>query len=77
MNGERYYLFEKNAHGGDSNKLWTFEELKNFFEPPEDFEEERAEWEAIKAIDDLKDYIENHVNYCQGMHEHDYYIEKF
>lgn len=39
MQKKRYYLLEKNEHGGHSSKLWTFEELKDYFEPPEGLEE--------------------------------------
>lgn len=59
----KYYLFEKNAHGGLDYKQYTLQDLNNYFDT--DFSD----------IEDLKDYIENNINNCDGCHYHDYYIE--
>ena len=78
---KKYYLLEKNVTGGNSYTCYTLEELKKYFEPKDTDgnvldEDTYAEWESIKTIDDMKEYIENHVNNEDGMHYHDYYIEE-
>lgn len=72
----KYYLFEKNVHGGNNYRQYSLEELKDFFkdeEAPEDYNET---WKRIENVEDFKRFVEEYVNNYQGMHYHDYYIEE-
>lgn len=78
MENKKYYLFEKNAHGGNSYKQYTLQELKRFFEPDTSIAsiETVGEFLSIHTIEDLEDYVENFVNNNDGIHYCDYYIEE-
>lgn len=75
---KKYYLFETGVAGGNTYKRYTLEELKEFFTPdPETADEDELDdFNAIETVENLIDYIENHVNNCDGVHYHDYVIEE-
>lgn len=56
------YAYPGNA--AISGKPKTFEEVKAWFEPNAEFEEEHGKWAEIEDIDDMKDYL---VWEAQGM----------
>ena len=72
----RFYLFEKGVPGGYSYKSYSFEELKAYFEPNKSFVDEHLLWKNILTLPELEEFIENHVNNNEGIHYHDYFIEK-
>lgn len=78
MEKQKYYLFEKNAHGGQNFHKWTFEELKAYFEPNTEIasENEIEAYKKILTLEDLTEFIEKFANNPDGEHIHDYYIEK-
>lgn len=56
-----YYIIDKRDRNAESEaKAYTFEELKNCFQPPEDFPEELIEeWENIADLYDLREYLKH------------------
>lgn len=75
---DKYYLFERNAHGGNSYKTYTLEELKGKFEPMRNEDNDmKTMFDSINNIDSLRQYIEKFINNRNGIHYHDYYIEEF
>lgn len=72
-----YYLFEKNAHGGNNYTKYSLDDLKAMFEPGEEFEDtmQYKAWEWINSIEDMQEYIDEYINDNGGVHYHDYIIE--
>lgn len=58
---KKYYIIDKRDRNAESEtKAYTFEELKNCFQPPEDFPEELIEeWESIADLYDLREFLEH------------------
>lgn len=56
-----YYIIDKRDRNAESEvKAYTFEELKNSFQPPEDFPEELIEeWEEVADLYDLKEFLKH------------------
>ena len=74
---KKYYLLEKGESGGNSYKKYNFKELKDYFKPDDEADDEELKsWDRITNIDELKEFIDDFVNNNGGMHYHDYYIEE-
>lgn len=56
---EKYYIIDKRDRNAEAEaKAYTFEELKNCFQPPEDFPEGLIEeWENIADLYDLREFL--------------------
>lgn len=73
VNGVKYHIIEKhNRNAREELKSYSFDELKNFFEPNEEFEESHSEWEEIEDLFDLREFLEHEAD---GM-EVEYTIEE-
>lgn len=73
VNGVKYHIIEKhNRNAREELKLYSFDELKDFFEPNEEFEESHSEWEEIEDLFDLREFLEHEAD---GM-EVEYTIEE-
>lgn len=61
---KKYYIIDKRERNAEAEaKAYTFEELKNYFQPPEDFSQELIEeWENIEDLDDLREFLEHEAN---------------
>ena len=73
VNGVKYHIIEKhNRNAREELKSYSFDELKDFFEPNEEFEESHSEWEEIEDLFDLREFLEHEAD---GM-EAEYTIEE-
>lgn len=73
VNGVNYHIIEKhNRNAREELKSYSFDELKDFFEPNEEFEESHSEWEEIEDLFDLREFLEHEAD---GM-EVEYTIEE-
>lgn len=73
VNAMKYHIIEKhNRNAREELKSYSFEELKDFFEPNEEFEESHSEWEEIEDLFDLREFLEHEAD---GM-EVEYTIEE-
>ena len=73
VNGVKYHIIEKhNRTAREELKSYSFDELKDFFEPNEEFEESHSEWEEIEDLFDLREFLEHEAD---GM-EVEYTIEE-
>lgn len=56
-----YYITDRRDRNAEAEaKPYTFEELKNSFQPPEDFPEELIEeWENVADLYDLKEFLKH------------------
>ena len=66
-----YYIINKRDRSAESEaKAYTFEELKNCFQPPEDFPEElKEEWENIEDLYDLREFLKHEANGMEQPYE--------
>lgn len=73
VNGVKYHIIEKhNRNAREELKSYSFDELKDFFEPNKEFEESHSEWEEIEDLFDLREFLEHEAD---GM-EVEYTIEE-
>ena len=73
VNGVKYHIIEKhNRNAREELKSYSFDELKDFFEPNEEFEESHSEWEEIEDLFALREFLEHEAD---GM-EVEYTIEE-
>lgn len=73
VNGVKYHIIEKhNRNAREELKLYSFDELKDFFEPNEELDESHSEWEEIEDLFDLREFLEHEAD---GM-EVEYIIEE-
>lgn len=73
VNGVKYHIIEKhNRNAREELKSYSFDELKDFFEPNEEFEESHSKWEEIEDLFDLREFLEHEAD---GM-EVEYTIEE-
>lgn len=68
-----YHILDKYESNVNSElEHYTFEELKNFFKPQDDFSELLEEWEKITDLEELESYLKLEAD---GM-EVDYIIQE-
>lgn len=73
VNGVKYHIIEKhNRNAREELKSYSFDELKDFFEPNEELDESHSEWEEIEDLFDLREFLEHEAD---GM-EVEYTIEE-
>ena len=59
----KYHIIEKhNRNAREELKSYNFEELKDFFEPNEEFEDLHSEWEEIEDLFDLREFLEHEAD---------------
>ena len=67
VNGVKYHIIEKhNRNAREVLQSYSFDELKDFFEPNEEFEESHSEWEEIEDLFDLREFREHEADGMEG-----------
>lgn len=68
---KKYYIIDKRDRNAESEaKAYTFEELKNYFQPSKDFPEELIdEWENVADLYDLCEFLEHEAGGMEQPYE--------
>lgn len=71
LNPVLYYIIDRRDRNAEAEaRAYTFEELKTFFQPPEDFPEELIEeWENVADLYDLKEYLKHEAGGDMQLYE--------